>query len=271
MSFKVGDRVNVYGRPWGKFRVPPKWRYGKIVGENLLGQGRSGRYPVAILGGQWGEEHPGEDYTGQAFLIRFTEGGGALWYRPSDLKPVRSRGVKSNPSKRRRKNPVGDTYVVTHANPRGRPLWRSHGRNSQGYFRWSTSHEVNSHWLDIHQKGVGLFQVTIDGKPSGAGFASLDGAKRYAMKTARTGGGYHGRKNPGYSDSNPKIDLYYRSPAGGKLPSVAGNYASGAHGSRDWSYHSSTKWSRTVREAVATMRAKMPQYEWRGSIDRSRR
>jgi len=73
------------------------------------------------------------------------------------------------------------------------------------------------------------------------------------------------RKGGFYSASHPKIDLMYRVPGeGSKLPSVAGLYSSGSAGPRDWSYHSTSQWYPTIKEAVAAMRAQHPEYAWRG-------
>lgn len=123
-----------------------------------------------------------------------------------------------------RRNPLSDTYAVTHANPSRRVgkkklrknhwllpmavgagatlavqrlakrknpasrtarLWFAQGVNQKGWSRWSASHEVNGHWLDIYGRGAGNYKVAIDGKVRGGTFSSLSGAKSFALREAR--------------------------------------------------------------------------------------
>lgn len=71
-----------------------------------------------------------------------------------------------------------------------------------------------------------------------------------------------------YSARHPKIAIYRRRRGGGKvgerLPSVGGLITDWNAGKRDWHYYSTTQWFPTVKAAVASMREKHPEYDWRG-------
>lgn len=110
-TYTKGERVRVFGRPWGKSHAPPRWRYGTIAGTNLDGKGR--RFPVATL------SDLGADYTEEAYLIQFTPQGGALWYRLHELRKVNQRRAAVSTDIRTGTIPQG--YALTDTDV-GRPL-----------------------------------------------------------------------------------------------------------------------------------------------------
>lgn len=125
--------------------------------------------------------------------------GGEKWWSGSlDANAVRQSIQMELPNQK---------YVVkvdklTQKNPRGRALFRSHGKNSKGIARWSTSHEVNGNWIDISKGDGGVFYVVALNGTNVAAERSLASAKAEGLRLAK-GGTPKVPRSSTYAKSNP--------------------------------------------------------------------